>query len=502
MRKLRARTQGLVLLTATPMQVHPVEVWDLLDLLGLPPEWTADAFLKFFDDLDHPSPSPEALERMAHLFRAVERDFGTASTEAAQRVTGLSRLKTVKVLRALRDAASIPRRQMETPERRAALALVRAHTPIRRLVSRHTRELLRRYFKSGMLSTPIAERRVEDRFIDMTPAERELYDAVEAYIAHTYDKASGAERSAVGFVMTIYRRRLASSFAVLRSTFENRLETMACRDRARLTGLDDDVPDDEAADEFLDADEVAAMERQALDHEERVEIGSLLDRVRILPPDSKMAHLKEVLAELRRNGYRQAMVFTQYTDTLYFLREELLREDDLRLMCFSGRSGEIPTGGGLQPILAQLPGTISDAVLSGGDRESVDRANVVDEIERRTREAEARGFDIDAAIDEDLTMPVREPSPVTMDDLDRMIGMPDLIPAGADIQPLGHREYGLLAPGMAERLRVTTDPAYFEDHAESVELWSPGSPLFSAPEFLSPVELWPDGATLKDILER
>ena len=40
MRKLKDRTQGLVLLTATPMQVHPVEVWDLLSLLGLPPEWT------------------------------------------------------------------------------------------------------------------------------------------------------------------------------------------------------------------------------------------------------------------------------------------------------------------------------------------------------------------------------------------------------------------------------------------------------------------------------
>ena len=277
MGKLRARTQGLVLLTATPMQVHPVEVWHLLDLLGLPPEWTADAFLKFFDDLDHPSPSPEALERMGHLFRAVERDFGTASTEATQRVTGLSRLKAAKVLRALRDAASIPRRQMETPERRAALALVRAHTPIRGLVSRHTRELLRRYFKSGMLSTPIAERQVEDRFIDMTPAERELYDAVEAYIAQTYDKASGAGRSAVGFVMTIYRRRLASSFAALRSTFENRLETMACREHTRLTGLDDDAPDDEVVDEVLDADEVADMERQALAHEERAEIGSLLD---------------------------------------------------------------------------------------------------------------------------------------------------------------------------------------------------------------------------------
>ncbi len=48
MRAIKTRTRGLVLLTATPMQVHPVEVWDLLDLLGLPPEWTGPAFLDFF----------------------------------------------------------------------------------------------------------------------------------------------------------------------------------------------------------------------------------------------------------------------------------------------------------------------------------------------------------------------------------------------------------------------------------------------------------------------
>jgi hypothetical protein len=34
MQRLKDRTQGLVLLTATPMQVSPVEVWDLLDLLS------------------------------------------------------------------------------------------------------------------------------------------------------------------------------------------------------------------------------------------------------------------------------------------------------------------------------------------------------------------------------------------------------------------------------------------------------------------------------------
>ena len=48
MQGLKKRTEGLVLLTATPMQVHPIEVWDLLDLLGLPPEWNAQGVSRLF----------------------------------------------------------------------------------------------------------------------------------------------------------------------------------------------------------------------------------------------------------------------------------------------------------------------------------------------------------------------------------------------------------------------------------------------------------------------
>ena len=110
----------------------------------------------------------------------------------------------------------------------------------------------------------------------------------------------------------------------------------------------------------------------------------------------------------------------------------------------------------------------------------------MDAIERQTREREGRGFDIDTVTETDLAMPARAPSSVTMDDLDRIIGMPDAMPPGTDIQPMGHREYGLLAPGMSERLRVTTDPAYFEEHAESVELWAPGNALFAPPDFTAP----------------
>ena len=602
MQGLKERTQGLILLTATPMQVHPIEVWDLLNLLGLPAEWTAQAFLKFFDDVDQPNPSPEALERMAQLFQSVERSYSAISAENVQRLAGLSRLKANKVLRALRDGASIPRRQLETTERRAAVKVMRAHTPLRRLVSRHTRELLRRYYKAGMLSTPIADRRVEDRFLEMTHDERALYDAVEDYIASTYNQASTQERTAVGFVMTIYRRRLASSFSALRKTLRNHLDAIADAGQMSLLGLDEDAPDDEADDEVLEADDVGALERQVLAAEEEADIRDLLDRIDKLPPDSKLESLKETLSELRQGGYDQAMVFTQYADTMDFLRGKLLAASGLRLMCFSGRGGEIPSSDGtwrkigrddakrrfrdgeadvllctdaaaeglnfqfcgalinydmpwnpmrveqrigridrlgqrhgiirivnlhyegtvetdvyralrsriglfesvvgrLQPILARLPRTISQSVLSGEERSADARANVVDAIEQQAQEAEGQGFDIDAVTEDELIMPNRPPSPVTMEDLDRVIGSSELMPPGTDIQPMANREYGLLAPGMNERLRVTTNPEYFEEHAESLELWSPGNLLFQAPEVLAPVTEPPAVRSLKEILD-
>lgn len=603
MQRLKDRTEGLVLLTATPMQVHPVEVWDLLSLFGLPAEWSAQAFLGFFDDIGQPNPSATAFDRMARLFQAVEHRYGAVEAADAKRLAGLSRLKVNKVLRALRDDAGIPRRQLETAERRAAINIMRAYTPIRRLVSRHTRELLRRYFRKGLLDTRIADRNVKDRMLDMTPEERSLYEAVEDYIASTYNQAGAKERTAVGFVMTIYRRRLASSFSALHHTLRKRLDAMTDGERTQSLDLNEDVPDDETVDDILDADDTAALEREALAAEEEADIRGLLKRIGRLPPDSKLASLKSALAELRDDGYRQAMVFTQYTDTMDFLREALRKDADATLMCFSGRGGEIPATAGdwrrigrdeakrrfrdgeaeillctdaaaeglnfqfcgalinydmpwnpmrveqrigridrlgqqhenirivnlhyegtvetdvyralreriglfesvvgrLQPILAKLPRTISRAVLSGENRDTRERANVVDAIERQADEAQAQGFDIDAATEDELLIPERPPSPVTMDDLDRVIGSPDLMPPGVDVQPMGRREYGLLAPGMAERLRVTTDPAYFEEHAESMELWSPGNPLFKAPDILARTTIEPETQTLKKLLEK
>jgi SNF2 family DNA or RNA helicase len=583
MRTLKDRTQGLVLLTATPMQVHPVEVFDLLSLLGLPPEWSQHAFLRFFDEVLQDAPSHEAFDRLAAMFHAVERAYGPVEVAEVQRLgDGISGLKAKKILSALRDQASTPRRQLETTERRTALKLMRLHTPIKRLVSRHTRELLRRYFKAGKMTTRIADRHVDDKFIELTPDERAVYDAVEDYISTTYNQASEQQRSAIGFVMTIYRRRLASSFFALGRTLENHFRAVG-KKGAGAPGLDLEEGLDETADgDEPDVDEAERLEQEALLLEEKSDIERLLNMIRRLPPDTKLGSLKAVIAELQAAGYQQVMVFTQFTDTMDGIRAHLGQTMDVKAMCFSGRGGEIRSNDGtwrtisrdevkqrfrdgqadillctdaaaeglnfqfcgalinfdmpwnpmrveqrigridrlgqkypnirivnlhyantveadvyvalrqriglfetvvgrLQPILARLPSLISSRVLEGKTRTEDGRQAAVNEIETEAAGVSQSGFDIDKVTDADLIEPPRATSPLTMEDLDRVISTATLLPPGISAEPMGAREYKLRQPGLIHALRVSTDPSYYEQNADNVELWSPGNPLFPAP---------------------
>jgi SNF2 family DNA or RNA helicase len=583
--RIKDRTQALLLLTATPMQVHPVEVWDLLSVLGLPPEWHEAAFLRFLTAVDHPSPSLEDMEFLSAMFRATEKSYGSAIEADARRAGATSGLQAKRILSALRDSAVIPRRQMDATARGVALRLMRSQSPISRLISRHTRDLLRRYHKAGKMQTPIADREVEDRFVQLSVDEAQIYEAVENYISTTYNQASAKEKNAVGFVMTIYRRRLSSSFHALRHTLEDRLAAMKSAQSPMQQESGDDAEAEmfDAEGEVLAPDEVAEFKRTALAQEEKDDIASLLEKIRQLPPDTKAERLRDELNNLRADGYPQTMVFTQYTDTMDFLRDELATKTPLRVMCFSGRGGEVRekdgrwrtisreeakrrfrTGkadvllctdaaaeglnfqfcgslinydmpwnpmrveqrigridrlgqehakirivnlhyegtvetdvymalrrrihlfesvvGRLQPILATMSSVITGHVLGNRSHDPAARAALTGELEQQAEQARREGFDLDAMLDSDLQEPPRPTPTLTLQDLDMVLQRADSLPAGLVVRKLQSGEYAYQAPGMANPVRITTRPDYFDEHSDSLELWSPGSPSFPMPE--------------------
>jgi SNF2 family DNA or RNA helicase len=315
MRKLRSKCASLLLLTATPMQVHPVEVWDLMDLLGLPEEWRRDdrVFLSYFQKTAG-NPGPEDLEHLAALFRATEAAFGEISEADLVRVLPeVSNLKRKKALRALRDVSAIPRKTLDADSRRAAMRLLQAITPLRRRMVRNTRTLLRRY------NLPVPQRDPREIVVEMAPAEASLYAAVEDFIGDMYRLAPVEKRSAVGFVLTAYRRRLASSFEALKRTLVRRLEGVA-------SISEEDASNNEAADEQMSGDEAVALAAEAAEVQpptERDRIHDLLRRIAQLPTDSKARRLKAELEACFADGFDSAIVFSQYTDTMEYLRDYL-----------------------------------------------------------------------------------------------------------------------------------------------------------------------------------
>ena len=572
MRNLQGRTVDLILLTATPMQLHPVELYDLLALLGMPQKWNWGNFEKFYKLVR--DFSKEDLPFLGEMFRASESKYGKID----QSRLGVRRLSGKKALRVLGGDHNERLRPGDYDVIKKALQLC---SPVTRLVSRNTRKQLREYTKTNNLGWKMGERDVHDAFVQMSLGEQNAYKNVEDYISHIWNAYKGKNRQAVGFVLTIYRKRLASSFAALKSTLENHLK--------RLDGEATSLEPYTDEYEEMDPEDIIETEERALKELDREEVRRLLDMIQGLPTDTKFNRLAGEIAELM-HGYRQVMVFTQFTDTMDFLREEL-RGRGHHVICYSGRGGEKPGADGRWQVIkradakkefragsadimictdaaaeglnfqfcgaminydmpwnpmrveqrigridriGQEYGTIRITNLFYEDtveaavyrvlRSRIDMFRgivgtlqpILSDIERiiknivldhpqPPRDFSQIDADLDrasAGIDDMLAagLDAYEPpiSPVTMEDLDRIAGNASLMQYKTE--PAGRGQYNMAHP--TKPIRITTDRGVFENHGDSTEFWSPGSPAFPEPVQSSDISKHETLKQLLDSLER
>jgi hypothetical protein len=272
----------------------------------------------------------------------VEGAFGPVDEDTMAKVLPqVSKLGRERILKALREKGSgIPLKRLSAGDRQGTLEILRRFSPVRYRMSRATRGLLHMYHERGLLTTPIARREVRDIPVELARSERDLYDAVEDYISTTYNTAASNKRTALGFVMTIYQRRLASCFHALKQTLNSHLAQISVRPPL-VTIDEEDLSQDETSEDAQDAEEASDIARQGLLLQERQAILDLLRQIEKLGTDSKARRLKAELEQAFADGYDSALVFTQYADTMNYLKEFLALElPGLPIACYSGDGGQ------------------------------------------------------------------------------------------------------------------------------------------------------------------
>ncbi|MBN1856437.1 MAG: DEAD/DEAH box helicase family protein [Dehalococcoidia bacterium] len=341
---LAHKTRGLLLLTATPMQVDPREIWDLLTVLGLGGRWGASDrnFTRFFQEIrDGADADWGFLLLMVRDYLQHGGAIDPVFARAAQERVGLVTWENIKAL----PQSDKPRAiiaQLDKPGQAVLLEFLRRHTPLTSYVIRNTRTLLREYERRGLLGTDhVPFRKPEQVWIPMSTEEYDLYDRIEEYISYFYKKYE-AERRGLGFVMTVYRKRLTSSFYAITKSLERRLQFLRGDPDAGLLG---GLTDEDVEDEDLDADvaeDLAQVERSVYKDEMRY-VEDFLRELRPHDFDSKTERLLNDLATMLRKR-ETVIVFTLYADTMDYLRDKIRAVYGRAVACYSGRGGEVWDG--------------------------------------------------------------------------------------------------------------------------------------------------------------
>ncbi|HRG48649.1 MAG TPA: helicase-related protein [Leptospiraceae bacterium] len=334
--KQNNKIHSILFLSATPMQVHPVELWDLLSLLGLPNEWNENNFLEYYNVVNS-NLTTDQLIFLRQMFQSFEKQFGDVTTEDWNKTLANEIPNTIardRILRAFRDRARISLDRLTFEEREYLKKALFEFNPVKSLIARSTRSLLKEYFRRGILKHRIPTRSIQDIPLDMPPSEKAFYDEVENYIKEVYDRGMGGNRGNTGFILTIYRRRLASSYYALYQTLTKRLEQISGRTGTNLVS-DEDVEEDDIADREEDINIPNPF--PSLFQEEKDRINQLLKMISKMGTPLKCVRLFDELKKQEAEGKKDGIIFTQFTDTLNFLKGKFTEYFPEEVIgCYSG----------------------------------------------------------------------------------------------------------------------------------------------------------------------
>jgi hypothetical protein len=357
----------LWLLTATPMQLDVQEVHDLLLLTGLDDSgwgsWSGlVGFQDFFDRLrEFPTRKDLRMPVLEATRLAVARGAPDLSTaQVPKNWTEFLWKNLVTKIRSGGAGVALALQGVTPQQAEAMTPYLARQTPLAVHMFRYTRQTLRAYKERGLLQGGLAVREPEDVPVPFqTAAERQLYDRIDELCSRFYrlSELPEEERSGVGFLMAVFRKRLSSCFYAFRRSLERRRDLIAAvqQDLADLdaaTELTNALAEEDEEESEVDVPAVVEREQQRLLRlqndprrrnqleEERLYLQDYITALGQVDTDSKFEEFRDRLDNVLGQGQR-LIVFTQYLDTLDFIRDKLIAVYGDKIACYTGRGGEI-----------------------------------------------------------------------------------------------------------------------------------------------------------------
>jgi len=314
--ELKELTSGLLLLTATPMQLHSFELFSLIELVepGLFP--TFESYEQRRRQL------PQLNEAMKTLvsWRAMPQD---QRPEAGRKLE--STLQRVGI-------ADPNLAHLDDDGDRSALMdrLVERH-PLSNVMVRNRKAELGGFVRRDPHRVPV----------ELSDEEAELYEDVTDYTRQGYNEAVATKNNAVGFLMVTYQKLMASSSHAVRASFQKRITKLrqqqkAARERqAQLTEsaldeLRDAAELSEARDEVEGA--VLDMARLGIEIDRLEDLVTRLGRMRDSKADTLVAAADAIF---ENKPDEKILVFTQFIETQQFIAAAL-RANGYSVSLFNG----------------------------------------------------------------------------------------------------------------------------------------------------------------------
>lgn len=312
--ELKEVVDGLLLLSATPMQLEPYELYSLIELIdpGLYPDVAAYlgrvSQVPYLNDLMNLllnwsalSPSEKKSERNIFLLKPNLFAEGLSLSHDIQ---------DAKVF----DDKNLRNKTINEIIEKHPVAEVMVRNRKIQIGEFHTREPHR---------VPI----------QLTEDELSLYSDVTEYIRLGYDRALVKKNNAVGFLMTLYQKILTSSSYALLASFEKRIAKLQ-NDLLVVGGnAKDNLITAGRFEQMLESDDIEheaeQIEGVVIDQEEaEIEISQIkefVDRLKDIS-DSKAEILVNDIIEqiLGKNPDEKILIFTQFIKTQEFLQKILV----------------------------------------------------------------------------------------------------------------------------------------------------------------------------------